>query len=377
MPWDETDDPFRLVKARLKGALRVALQDQMWSRFVLRLRALLDPAELVDASPAIGAVRRVKQPEEVDRLRATAAAADTAMLAITAERLSGRTEAEVSRRINELLLAAGHDTADFAIVGSGPNSASPHHEPGERVIEAGDAVVLDIGGTRAAYCSDTTRTAFVGEPKEGWGWSARCQVFDTRSADGTSKVSGDLRLGLAYRPLYTRWIIHRLDFLYDRQQGGTTVTSATTGTTAASFNTDNRRIVNNLSANFKPDGKTQISLQYGAKYVLETIDGTDYSGYTDLVGIEGRYDLTKKWDLGLRGSVLHSWSAGQFNYSSGPSVGYNVVKNAWISLGYNVVGFKDKDFSAADYTAQGPFVRFRFKFDQNSVREAVNWISHE
>ena len=164
IPWDEADDPFRIVGGRLGGALRVGLQDQMWSRFVLQLRALLEPAELVDASPAIGAVRRVKQPEEVERLRAAAAAADDAMLAITAERLSGRTEAEVSRRINELLLAAGHDTADFAIVGSGPNSASPHHEPGDRVIEPGDAVVLDIGGTRAGYCSDTTRTAFVGEP---------------------------------------------------------------------------------------------------------------------------------------------------------------------------------------------------------------------
>jgi Xaa-Pro aminopeptidase len=164
VPWEETDDPFRLVKARLAGALRVGLQDQMWSRFVLQLSALLDPAELVDASPAIGAVRRIKQPEEVDRLRAAASAADEAMLAITSERLSGRTEAEISRRINGLLLEAGHDTADFAIVGSGPNSASPHHEPGARVIEAGDAVVLDIGGVRAAYCSDTTRTAFVGEP---------------------------------------------------------------------------------------------------------------------------------------------------------------------------------------------------------------------
>lgn len=164
MPWDETDDPFRLVSARLGGVLRVGLQDQMWSRFVLRLRALLDPAELVDASPAIGAVRRVKQPEEVDRLRAAAGSADAAMRAITGEQLSGRTEAEVSRRINQLLLEFGHDSADFAIVGSGPNSASPHHEPGERVIKVGDAVVLDIGGTRAGYCSDTTRTAFVGEP---------------------------------------------------------------------------------------------------------------------------------------------------------------------------------------------------------------------
>lgn len=162
--WDETDDPFGLVKGRLPGALRVGLQDQMWSRFVLRLRALLDPAELVDASPAIGAVRRIKQPEEVDRLRAAAASADEAMRAVRGERLSGRSEADVSRRINELLLAAGHETADFAIVASGPNSASPHHAPGERVIGAGDAVVLDIGGTRAGYCSDTTRTAFVGEP---------------------------------------------------------------------------------------------------------------------------------------------------------------------------------------------------------------------
>jgi Xaa-Pro aminopeptidase len=164
VPWEETDDPFRLIKALLHGALRVGLQDQMWSRFVLRLRAQLDPAELVDASPAVGAVRRIKEPEEIDRLRAAASAADEAMLAITAERLSGRTEEEVSRRIDELLLAAGHDTAEFAIVGSGPNSASPHHEAGERVIEAGDAIVLDIGGIRDAYCSDTSRTAFVGEP---------------------------------------------------------------------------------------------------------------------------------------------------------------------------------------------------------------------
>ncbi|MEP6807593.1 MAG: Xaa-Pro peptidase family protein [Chloroflexota bacterium] len=164
VPWDETDDPFSLVQARVPGALRIGLQDQMWSRFVLRLRALLDPAELVDASPAIGAVRRIKKPEELDRLRAAAESADEAMRRITSERLSGRREAEVSRHIFELLLAAGHGGAEFAIVGSGPNSASPHHEAGERVIEAGDAIVLDIGGTRAGYCSDTTRTAFVGEP---------------------------------------------------------------------------------------------------------------------------------------------------------------------------------------------------------------------
>jgi Xaa-Pro aminopeptidase len=163
--WDETDDPFAVVHGLIAtDARRIGVQDQMWARFVLRLRAVLDPVELVVAGPAMAALRRRKDADELDRLRAVAAAVDRAMLAITAERLSGRTEAEVSRRIQELLVEAGHDTADFAIVASGPNAASPHHEPGERVIGPGEAIVLDIGGRRGGYWSDTTRTAFVGDP---------------------------------------------------------------------------------------------------------------------------------------------------------------------------------------------------------------------
>lgn len=162
--WDETDDPIRLVQRLVGAALRVALQDQMWARFALRLRAALDPAQLVEAGHTMSALRAVKSPEEIERLRAAAAAADEAMRAITSERLSGSTEADVGRRIRDHLLGAGHDSAEFAIVASGPNAASPHHQAGDRVIGAGDAIVLDIGGTRAGYCSDTSRTAFVGEP---------------------------------------------------------------------------------------------------------------------------------------------------------------------------------------------------------------------
>ena len=164
VPWDETDDPIRLVQTIVAGSRRVAVQDQMWARVALRLRAALDPTELVEAGPTMSSLRRVKSPDEVARLRGAAAAADGVMGAVIGERLSGRTEAEVSRHIRELLLEAGHDAADFAIVASGPNSASPHHEAGDRVIEVGDALVLDLGGTRAGYCSDTSRTAFVGDP---------------------------------------------------------------------------------------------------------------------------------------------------------------------------------------------------------------------
>jgi Xaa-Pro aminopeptidase len=163
--WDEVEDPYRVVRRLIPTtARRAGVQDQMFARFVLRLAAALDPVDLVEAGPSMAALRRTKSNEEIERLRAVAAAADRAMLAITAERLSGRTELEVSTRIHELLLEAGHQSADFAIVASGDNAASPHHEAGERVIQVGDAVVLDIGGTRDGYCSDTTRTAFVGAP---------------------------------------------------------------------------------------------------------------------------------------------------------------------------------------------------------------------
>jgi Xaa-Pro aminopeptidase len=162
--WDETEDPIRIVQGIVGSAMRVAVQDQMWARFALRLAAALDPAQVVEAGHTMSALRSVKSDEEVAALRAAASAADQAMLAITAERLSGRTEVEVARHIRELLLEAGHDTAEFAIVASGPNAASPHHVPGERVITGGDAIVLDIGGTVDGYCSDTSRTAFVGEP---------------------------------------------------------------------------------------------------------------------------------------------------------------------------------------------------------------------
>jgi Xaa-Pro aminopeptidase len=161
--WGETEDPIRIVQGIVGAALRVAVQDQMWARFALRLAAALDPAQVVEAGPTMSALRRVKSANELAALRAAASAADRAMEAVTGERLSGRTEVEVARHIRELLIDAGHDTAEFAIVASGPNAASPHHVPGDRVIAEGDAIVLDIGGTVDGYCSDTSRTAFVGD----------------------------------------------------------------------------------------------------------------------------------------------------------------------------------------------------------------------
>jgi uncharacterized repeat protein (TIGR01451 family) len=208
-------------------------------------------------------------------------------------------------------------------------------------------------------------TGIAGEVKQGLGLSAGFKAFDTQSRVGSDTLDSDLRLSLAWRPRNTRWIVYdRLDYLLQEEE-------AMDGARAA------RRIVNNFNANYKPYHRLQIAWQYGAKYAFDTIDGGSYSGYTDLPGLEARYDLTQRWDVGVHTSLLHSWQAGQMDERAGLSVGYNLFKNAWISLGYNFTGFWDEDFSAADYTAQGPFVKFRLKFDQQSVREMVDWFSRK
>lgn len=196
-----------------------------------------------------------------------------------------------------------------------------------------------------------------------WAWTGRLQLYHTQSIGGNSSTTGDLRLGLVYRPPVTKWIVlNRLDLIGSDMKSDTDSVKG-------------RRIVNNLHANWKPDKKTQLSLQYGAKYVLEKIDDKEYSGYTDLMGFEGRYDINKEWDLGMRSSLLHTWETDQYAYSFGPSVGYNVMENAWISVGYNFAGFTDKDFSNANYTAQGPYIQYRFKFDQNSVKDGLKALN--
>jgi len=207
-------------------------------------------------------------------------------------------------------------------------------------------------------------SGLVKEIDSTWAWSGRAQIYQTSALAGLDTTKVDLRYGLVYRPSQTDWIaLDRLDFIIDNSSGGTT------------GHLDSWRLVNNFITNYRPRKYMQLSLHYGAKYVLETIDGSDYSGYTDLLGLEGRYDITKDWDIGLQSSILHSWNTGQLDYSEGISVGYNVMQNAWVSLGYNLTGFDDKDFSQSNYTAQGPFLHFRFKFDQESVRDAAKWLN--
>jgi len=167
--WDETDDPYALVSRRLGTVAAVGLADRMWALMVLRLRAALPAARQELASVALRELRARKSPAEVAALREAAEAIDRVHDQVPGWLRPGRTEREVAADICDAILAEGHASADFAIVASGPNGASPHHTAADRVLQAGDAVVVDIGGTMpSGYCSDCTRTYAIGSAPAGF-----------------------------------------------------------------------------------------------------------------------------------------------------------------------------------------------------------------
>ena len=165
VPWEETADPFRLVAGLLGSVAAVGLSDRMWALFVLQV-----PRRAARRAPGAGQRRAAPAADQEDPRRGRGAARGgrghrPRARARPGWLRPGLTEREVGSVIAEAILAEGHATVDFVIVGSGPNAASPHHEVSDRVLAVGDAVVVDIGGAMpSGYCSDSTRTYAIGEP---------------------------------------------------------------------------------------------------------------------------------------------------------------------------------------------------------------------
>jgi Xaa-Pro aminopeptidase len=169
--WDETDDPVAIVAGLVGAAPRAAIGDRTWARFLVDLQAALPATAFGRSAEVLGPLRACKDAAEVEALRRAGAAADRVATALQSGEIAlvGRTEADISADLGRRLLAEGHHRVNFAIVAAGANAASPHHEPGERVIQAGEGVLCDFGGTMlgpdgVGYCSDITRCVHVGEP---------------------------------------------------------------------------------------------------------------------------------------------------------------------------------------------------------------------
>lgn len=205
----------------------------------------------------------------------------------------------------------------------------------------------------------TSSAAVVRELSEELSLAGSARAVVNKPKDNNKSSQIDVRLGGAWRPRDEDTIIFdRLDIHHDKNTFGERET----------------RIVNNLAVNTQIMDRLQATTNYGVKHVRTEIADQTLKSWTHLIGAEARFDVTEKIDIGLRGSYLSS-TTNTAKYSIGPSVGVNPVKNVWVSAGYNVAGFKDDDFQAAEYSHKGAYIQLRLKFDQDTASGLLRSIS--
>jgi len=164
--WVDGEDPYQLVSAALGGApAATAVTDSMPALHLLPVAGALGVLPVL-ATDILRSLRMVKEECEIDALRKAGAAIDRVHARVPGFLVPGRTEADVAAAIADAITAEGHSEVAFIIVGSGPHGADPHHGYSDRELQAGDIVVVDIGGVyEPGYNSDSTRTYSIGEPR--------------------------------------------------------------------------------------------------------------------------------------------------------------------------------------------------------------------
>ncbi len=227
-----------------------------------------------------------------------------------------------------------------ALYNAGPWSANSRVEV--RDSDSEDRMSLSFGWYR--------------EPTRGLGLSAGLLVYQSRLANGNELTAADLKFGWAYRLADRKWsFLDRVDLVFE-------------DLTRDGYRQDSWRLVNNLVANRRFGAAAELSLQYAFKYVRSNFDSISVTGYSDLAGVDVRRGIRERWQVGVAASVYNSYKSGVTDYGAGLNVGYMVATNVWITLGYNFAGFHDRDFAEARYTADGPFLRFSIKADQQTLR---------
>lgn len=171
-PWSDDEGPEGALMKALSdvgasNAQKVVLDETMRADFALLVLDNLPGAGHAFTTETLGALRMAKDQAEYQALKMNAGIADRAMLKAFAVIAIGKTEREIAE-IAKAHFASEGASPSFWIVGSGPNGAFPHHQSGDRKLQEGDAIVVDIGAKKAGYPSDITRMAAVGRPPEGY-----------------------------------------------------------------------------------------------------------------------------------------------------------------------------------------------------------------
>lgn len=225
-----------------------------------------------------------------------------------------------------------------------------------------DVMVASIRGETRQTVSEDTYIVTASVARElnerlSMAGSSRVTVRDPRTGANSEQV--DVRMGVAWRPNGNGLIIlNRTDF--GLQNGG--------------GQPSRTKWVNNFTSNIMVRENLELSVNHGIKYVSEDFSFGRETSLINLVGAETRFDVSHYIDLGLTGSILVD-DAGSQRYSYGPSLGFAPADNIWMTLGYNFAGFEDADFTAAEQSRKGVYMKLRLKFDEHTLRGLLQHVS--
>ncbi|MGU3389293.1 hypothetical protein [Sphingomonas sp. M1A8_2b] len=220
-------------------------------------------------------------------------------------------------------------------------------------------------------------TNFLRTLGQGKTLASSIKAYTIKDRTGAVATYATADAALALRPLDSRWsVLERLELRHESADAGFTDSNALGVPAYGAGDQVTSRIINNLAVNYRtgPEGLghgTEATVYYGAKYVAGRFADDTYDGYIDVTGFELRQDVGTRFDIGVSGSVQHAWSRGAWSWSGGPSAGVSPAQNMWLTAGYNVSGYRDRDFEDDRYTRQGPYVTMRLKFDQTTIGGAT------
>ncbi|HEX8468017.1 MAG TPA: hypothetical protein VF620_09460 [Allosphingosinicella sp.] len=254
---------------------------------------------------------------------------------------------------------AGTFTEDFTALTAGATYRTDRWSAtGRAEYRAGDQ------GDRYGFTAAALRQMGEGEAVGG-----ALNWFVANSADGAETRTANLQVSWAHRPSGSRWSwLEKFELREDRVTGAVAGRPGPIGIPLTiSGDAHSRRLVNSLSVN-RSSGRSEVSVFWGSRYVSETFGDQDVDGWSNVVGADFRFDLSDTIDFGIAGTVRGGLDGDSFAWSAGPSLGFTPFENSWLSVGWNLAGFHDRDFDEARYTRSGPYVTMRFKFDQLTLQ---------
>ncbi|SEM76967.1 conserved repeat domain-containing protein [Sphingomonas gellani] len=276
------------------------------------------------------------------------------------------------------LLSRYHPPAGGGVIGSGIAAADALD---------GDFTAATLGASyRADRWSWTGRVEYRdGTRERRWGLTSNLvrtlgegstlasavRAFRVRDALGATSSTATADLALALRPLGSRWsVLERFQLRGDAitaagSSGNPLALPLLADGVARTMRAVNMMAVN-YSINAAGEGRGfEASLFHGAKYVRGRYADETVEGLIDVIGVEVRQDLHPRVAVGVQASVRHSWSSNTLLVSAGPSVGVSPATNMWLTLGYNVSGYRDRDFDGDRWSRRGAYLTMRMKFDQS------------